>query len=158
MNTEPAAVTQTRSDCESMVKCSGARRFVMSRTSFIEDARKTKPFEPKDWSGDLVLFQLRLHLANYRLSQRGPGRDDHSKRIGIVFRLRDQVCRNQCWVPSLARYHNLSRPGEHIDCTIESDQPLCSCDVDISGPDDLVELGECFPSRTRKRRWPARPP
>ena len=78
-------------------------------------------------------------FSDHLLRKVSARRDKDRERLGIMLSLRDEVRGNFGRIAAFAGNYNLRRAGQHIDRAIKRHEPLCRCDIQISGPDNLVD-------------------
>src|ERR1700733_15878787 len=69
-------------------------------------------------------------------AQRGGG--EKRDGIRIVFRLCDQISRDESWIAARCKDNSFCRPGEQVNRAIRANQPLGSGDIAIAGPKYFV--------------------
>ena len=82
----------------------------------------------------------RSMLAATRVEKRGVRADQDRLRVLVVLGLRKQVHGDPVRIgPAVADHQDLRGAGDHVDADLAEHHALGGGDIDIAGPDDLVD-------------------
>ena len=111
---------------------------VRQRTRFAYALRnKDKALFGERLFGNDVPAGLALGFERNLLGQLRPARDEDRQRLGIVFRLRDQIRRNTVRIALLAGDDDFRRAGRHVDSGLMRNGDFGCGHIEIARADDL---------------------